>query len=77
MFDSINFNGNKYPTLEVMLNEQWGGVVAPESLENALVMTNWDEARWIDDGIFFYVPDELFEAGDEEAVVRFVEEHCV
>ena len=78
--NSIKFKGKQYPILDIFLNgysksgEFWYGeyTISTESLhrelEKAFAMPigseDRDHADWIDNGIFFYVPDHIINAGD-------------
>lgn len=76
----VEYNGKKYPTRNIFLsgysrsNEFWYGeyTISTENLlkelEKAFAMPIDSEERnhadWIDNDIFFYVPDDIIGAGD-------------
>lgn len=73
MYEMIEYNGKEYPAIEVSLDEEWGGLVSTESLEKALMPNDKyadDLARQIDEGIFYFVPDEKIYSDDLAEYVK-------
>ena len=78
----ISYHGKEYPAREIYLNgysksdEFWHGEYTvsvtslnkeiEEALDMPIESPEHTEATWIDDGIFFYVPDHLINAADSE-----------
>ena len=64
-FDSISYNGKEYTVRDVYVSKEVGTVnVSVESLSTALCPDgNWNnvsnEATYIDEKVYFYVPDEM------------------
>ena len=83
----VEYKGKKYPTRNIFLsgysrsNEFWYGeyTISTESLhqelEKGFAMPIGSEERdyadWIDNGIFFYVQDDIIGAGDN-IVSRYI-----
>ena len=71
----IEFNGKQYRVIEIDIAGHGYRLIGPDSLEDALFkdyVCVSDEARQIDDEIFFYVPDQMLD-GDLDLVKKFVE----
>ena len=71
--EMVIFDGREYPARYVCIDvegEKETVLVAQESLERALMTPDWryvsDEARNIDEGIYFYVPDQEIFATDQQ-----------
>ncbi len=74
----ITFNGKNYTTRELRLPEFGDVTVAGISLEQALLINDKyisQEARLIDEGIFFYVEDNLLDLKERE-LIAYVEKNC-
>ena len=72
----INFQGKEYLAREISIDMK-EYVVSIDTLDVALMTKDGsyvsDEARAIDEGIFFYVPEDKIEL-DEEALAQYVKE---
>ena len=67
--DVIQYNGERYPVRSIYVPDWGERVIATESLENLLIKDGLfvsDEARNIDDEIFYYVSDDKFSITDEQ-----------
>ena len=80
--DYVEYNGKKYPTRDIFLSgysnsgEFWYGeyTVSVESLNDEIERNfnmpmhseEHDRASWVDNGIFYYVPDDIINAGDDK-----------
>jgi hypothetical protein len=73
----IEFNDKKYPTRLLNIPGFGAMLVSVESLEKSLHNAEGfyvsDEARLVDEKIFFYVPDDIID-DDDESLTEFVEE---
>ncbi len=73
----IEFNGKEYPTKLLDIPNFGEKLISVESLEKTLFDTEGfyvsDEARVIDEKIFFFVPDDIIDE-DEKEIAEFVEE---
>jgi len=84
MFTEIAFQGEIYPARYIQLlteTKRHEYLIATERLEHKLLNDNLDdyvsaEARYIDEQIFFYIPDELLFA-DSSKTIGMLEEYCV
>ncbi len=78
----VEYNGKKYPTRDIYLNgysksgEFWHGeyTISVKSLDEEvekdfnmpITSKEYDRASWMDNGIFYYVPDDIINAGDDK-----------
>jgi len=90
--DYVEYDGIKYPTYDIFLSgysksgEFWYGeyTVSVESLgdkiEHDLNMPanseEHDRASWVDNDIFFYVPDDIIIAGDDKLCRYIMDNLC-
>ena len=61
------YKGKSYPAEWIYVEGFGEELVSVESLEEALMPNDMyadEEARWLDEQIFFYVPDEEWETED-------------
>lgn len=72
---TINFDGEEYPARLIDISGK--RLISIDRLDVALMTKDGcyvsEEARSIDEGIFFYVPESMI-AVDEKALVQFVKE---
>lgn len=76
MTDNITFNDKSYPVLEINVPTYGMRTISVESLENALIKNDGfvnDEAKHIDENIFFYVPDRIFNKYTPEQLSTYVD----
>ncbi len=74
--DTITYKGKEYPIIEVEIKKYGVRQIATESLENVLLTEDGiyadDEARAIDESIFFFVEDEyIFKTPSEIAEIVY------
>ena len=73
--DSVLFNGQEYVTRLVKVPGYGWRTIAPQSLEDALIGDKGyvsDEARLIDEEIFFFLDDGLFNGCTAEELADIV-----
>lgn len=67
-----------YPVATVDIPGFGARTIAPESLQNAIIGDDGEprdeSAARVDEYIFFYVPDEIFDGGESE-IVRYTSEN--
>ena len=71
----IEFNGKQYRIVEIDISNKGYRVIGPESLEDAIFKDSVyvsDEAKRVDDAVFFYVPDHMLD-GDLDLIKKYVE----
>ena len=71
----ITFQGYEYPTREIEIREFGDVTIATKSLSEALIPSDLghyvsDEARAIDEEIFFFVDDEDINSKDLKKIVE-------
>lgn len=78
--DYVNFRGVEFPLFDITIKNDTGenedvrvGTVALDILLTDAINSGDDEARVIDEGIFFYIDDDVTELSEEE-IVKFAEE---
>ena len=73
----IEFDGKEYPTKLLNIPNFGEKLISVESLEESLHDAEGfyvsDEARVVDEKIFFYVPDDVID-DDDESLTEFIEE---
>ena len=73
----IKFDGKEYPTKLLNIPNFGEKLISVESLEESLHDAEGfyvsDEARVVDEKIFFYVPDDVID-DDDESLTEFIEE---
>ena len=76
--DFIEYHGIRFPVREIQLSEDETVLVGTETLERALIdpVTSQytdDEAKEIDEQIYFFAPDDMITRGDDE-LTEFVKQ---
>ena len=73
----IKFDGKEYPTKLLNIPNFGEKLISVESIEESLHDAEGfyvsDEARVVDEKIFFYVPDDVID-DDDESLTEFIEE---
>ena len=68
--NSVTFNGKEYPVRDINVRTFGQRTIAGESLEEALINNKdryvSEEAKAIDEQIFFFVEDKWLNCGDEQ-----------
>ena len=79
-FDTIEFDGKKFPVRDVYINKEVGTInVSNESLAAALnPKDDWDdvtsEAEYIDNKVYFYAPDDIL-VGSIKKLSKYVNDN--
>ncbi len=74
--DTIIFEDREYPAKTLPIEDFGERLISVESLEDKFFKDDRyvsEEARNVDEMIFFFVPDTLMESGTDEDVISFVE----
>lgn len=79
MKDAVEFKGRRYALRLLDFGEHWGKhFVASIHLEHLLLDENWgytcEEARYVDELIFYFVPAHYFRLSDDDLRDKILEE---
>jgi hypothetical protein len=73
MLDTLNFKDKNY-NIRVLNTEEYGTVkIATNTLSDALMTDDTEEAEYVDSSIFFYVEEDEIDLPEEE-LISLIEE---